>query len=82
MNLHFERAMYWDKDSIDELINKYSLQGLTPEMVVNIMRDIENYGGFDDIVDPAYLEIEEYTAKICMERIRLDNHLKKDNKND
>ena len=60
----FQKELVWDTDSIDDFVHKYELD-ISPAMVAAIMHEIEEYGGYDDIVDVAYSDFEKYTAIVC-----------------
>ena len=61
----FERTLHFDIDYLNEIIAKHSpyLDHKTPQEIVTLMREMDETGFFDSVIDTAYEDIESLVSQ-------------------
>ena len=64
-NVFFERTLHFDIDYLSEMIAKHSpvLDNKTPQELATLMRDMDDSGFFDSVIDTAYEDIESLVSR-------------------
>jgi hypothetical protein len=68
----YERAVRFDVEDINMLIDKYAIGTVNPADVITRMREMDDMGMFDEAIDLAYSEITRLMAQDMQRSTRLE----------